>query len=203
MNSESVTDLADIDISHHEPSEASSASPVYSGSSEMQDDVSSVETTPPPALEEYPVPDSKRYSASSNGFSRSYRSVASSSYVDSVFSPGLLPQRLSGVEFRPLTSGTDDGNLAAATADLHVTGTPKTKPFAADDIPPVPPLPQQYQSYSKSASLSHMHNPFSLHPPSLTQQISDERNYRGDQESRSKYNSSSSHLDEEPMFLMD
>lgn len=195
MNAESTTDLPDSDAGQVDPSEASSASPVYSGSSEMQDEISSVETTPPPAMDEYPASDVKRYSTSSNDYSRSYRSAASSSYVDSIFSPGLLPQRLSGIEFRPLTSGTDDGTLAAATAGLNVAGTPKIKPSLADDIPPVPPVPRQY--------IHNMHNPFSIQPPSLTQQISDERNYRGDRENRADYTSHNIPMDEEPMFEMD
>lgn len=50
MNAESSADLPDVDVppATAEPSEASSASPEYSGSSEMQDEISSVETTPPP-----------------------------------------------------------------------------------------------------------------------------------------------------------
>lgn len=192
MTAENAPDLPEGDVGHTEFSDGSSGSPVYSGSSEMQDEISSVETTPPPAIEEYPASDAKRYSASSNGFSRSYRSAASSSYVDSVFSPGLLPQRLSGVEFRPLTSGTDDGTLAAATAGLNVAGTPKTKSSMPDDIPPVPPVPQQY-----------MHNPFIIQPPSLSQQISDERNYRGDHDHRVDYVANNTNMDEEPMFVMD
>lgn len=204
MTAESAADLHDIDTAQFDHSEVSSASPVYSGSSEMQDDASSVETTPPPMSEEYPVPDSKRHSASSVGFSRSYRSVASSSFVDSVFSPGLPPQRLSGVDLRPTTSGTDDGNLAAATAGLNFGGTPKTRASMGDDIPPVPPLPQQYQSYSKSASLSSVHNPFVIQPPSLTQQLSDERTYKGDCDERSDFpHHSSAHLEEEGIFRMD
>lgn len=191
MTAENPTDLADGDLGHIDPSEVSSASPAYSASSEMQDEISSVETTPPPTTDDYSASDAKRYSASSNGFSRSYRSAASSSYVDSVLSPGLFPQRLSGVDFRPLTSGTDDGSLAAATAGLNVAGTPKTKPSLPDDIPPVPPVPQQY-----------MHNPFIMHPPSLSHQISDER-YRGDQDRRADYPTTNTTMDEEPMFVMD
>lgn len=177
MTAESTAEVPDIELPHFDPSEDSSASPVYSGSSEMQDEVSSVETTPPPMSEEYAVPEAKRYSVSSTGFSRSYRSVTSSSFVDSAFSPGLLPQRLSGVDFRPTTSGTDDGNLAAATAGLTFGGTPKTRPSVGNDIPPVPPLPEQYQSYSKSVTLDSMHNPFRIQAPSLAHQLSDERNY--------------------------
>lgn len=201
MNAENTTELPELDAAHIDPSEASSASPLYSGASDVQDEVSSVETTPPPMEEEYNVEDSKRYSTSSMGFSRSYRSVASSSYVESAFSPRLFPRRLSGVDFRPTTSGTDDGTLAAATAGLTFNGTPKTKASIADDIPPVPPLPQQYQSYSKSANLSSMHDPFALRHPSLTQQVSDERNYKADNDERS--DRSTRQIEEEGIFHME
>lgn len=201
MNAESTTELSDMDVPHIDPSEASSASPDYSGSSEMQDEVSSVETTPPPMSEDYHVSEPKRYSASSTGFSRSYRSAASSSYVDSVFSPGLPPQRLSGVDFRPMTSGTDDGNLAAATAGLTFAGTPKTRASVGNDIPPVPPLPEQFQSYSKSATLNTMHSHFHIQPPSLSHQLSDERNYyRPDRDDRPDH---LQHVEEEGIFRMD
>lgn len=166
---------------------ASSASPDYSGSD--PDEVSSVETTPPPG-DDYDI---KRFSASSHGFSRSYRSVGSASFTESVLSPGLFPQRLSGVDFRPTTSGTDDGSLAAATAGLNFGGTPKTRPSSGNDIPPVPPLPEQYASY-KSTTIN-LNDPFSLQPPSLTQKLSDERSYKSEREERQ--------FDQEGMFILD
>jgi hypothetical protein len=184
MNSDCVTDQPEIEPSPFDPSEGSSASPAYSGSSEMHDDLSSVETTPPPMSEAiYSIPNSKRHSASSTGLSRSYRSVHSSSYAESVVSPGFPPQRFSGVsDFRPSTSGTDDGALAAATAGLNVFGTPRTRPVTmASDIPPVPPLPQQYQSYTSKTSdstLNNVYNPLHMHPRAFTHQISDERSHR-------------------------
>ena len=165
----------------------------------MQDDVSSNETSPPPMSEEFPVPDSKRYSTSSIGFSRSYRSVASSSYVESTFSPGLPPQRLSGVDLRPATSGTDDGSLAAAAATLSFSGTPKLRASVSEDIPPVPPVPEQYQSYSRSSNLNSMHN-FMFHPPPLTHQLSDMRTRSEDQENMEQ---PSHKLEEEGMFHLD
>lgn len=204
MNTESLTSgQSDNGLSQIDPSEASSASPGFS-SSEMHDDTSSVETTPPPMSEgAYPVPASKRYSSSSNGFSRSYRSVQSSSYAESVLSPGLPPYRLSGVDFRPSTSGTDDGNLAAAAAGLTFgSGTPRTKPsYLNSDVPPVPPLPQQYQSFNSKptdSTLTNVYNPLlQLHPPTLTQNLSDERNYRefGDEKDI--------HMDDDEMFRME
>lgn len=198
MNAESSTDPSVID-----PSEGSSASPGFS-SSEMQDELSSVETTPPPMSEAaYPVPDSKRFSTGSNGFSRSYRSVQSSSYAESVLSPGLPPHRFSGVDFRPSTSGTDDGSLAAATAGLTFgNGTPRMKPaFLGPDVPPVPPLPQQYQSFNSKSSdstLTNIYNPLlQLHPPTLTQNVSDERNYREANDERDIS------MDDDEMFRME
>lgn len=183
MNAEGGTAGCEVEAPHLDPSEGSSASPGYSGSSEMQDELSSVETTPPPTSEAiYSIPNSKRHSASSTGLSRSYRSVRSSSYAESIVSPGFPPQRFSGVsDFRPSTSGTDDGLLAAATAGLHVFGTPRTRPVTmASDIPPVPPLPQQYQSYTSKSSestLTNVYNPLHMHQ-AFTQQLSDERSYR-------------------------
>ena len=195
---------SEIESSAIDASEGSSASPGLS-SSEMQDELSSVETTPPPMSEAaYPVPDSKRFSSSSNGFSRSYRSVQSSSYAESVLSPGLPPHRLSGVDFRPSTSGTDDGTLAAAAAGLTFSsGTPRTKPsYLGHDVPPVPPLPQQYQSFNSKSSdstLTNVYNPLlQMHPPTLTQNISDERNYRDGSDDHNDI-----HMDDEEMFRME
>jgi hypothetical protein len=195
------------DLHHTEQSE-SSDSPGFSGSSDLHDDISSVETTPPPMSEAgFPVPDAKRYSASSTGFSRSYRSIPSSSFAESVISPGLPPYRLSGVDFRPGTSGTDDGGLAAA-AELLNFGTPRTKATQlGSDVPPVPPLPQQYQSYirlSGSTSTPTVYNPLSMHPPTLTQQISDERAFRMDEDNRRKVALGRyAHMDDEEMFKME
>jgi hypothetical protein len=164
-------------------SEGSSASPGFSGSSEPQDDLSSAETSPPPMSDGvYPVPDHKRQSTSSAGFSRSYRSIPSSSYAESVVSPGLPPQHYS-VDYRPATSGTDDGGLAAA-AELLNFGTPRTRPaLISPDVPPVPPLPERYQPNSRFVATScetAIYNPLSMHPPALTQQLSDEREVKSD-----------------------
>ncbi|KAI1616013.1 hypothetical protein EDD37DRAFT_646141 [Exophiala viscosa] len=198
----SPTAQSEFDASAIDASEGSSASPGFS-SSEMQDELSSVETTPPPMSEAaYPVPDAKRFSTSSNSFSRSYRSHPSSSYAESVLSPGLPPHRFSGVDFRPSTSGTDDGTLAAAAAGLTFSGTPRSKPtYLGADVPPVPPLPQQYQSFNSKSSdstLTNVYNPLlQLHPPTLTQPISDERNYRDGS------NDKDISMDDEEMFRME
>jgi hypothetical protein len=207
INAEVNTDMMDHSVI--DASETSSASPEYSSSEiEIHDELSSVETTPPPMSEGYPVPDSKRYSASSNGLSRSYRSVHSSSYAESVLSPGFAPQRLSGVsDFRPTTSGTDDGVLAAATAGLHFSNTPRTRPsLSGSDVPPVPPLPQQYQSYNSKSSdstLINAYNPIGMHNSAFTQNISDERNYRDGSHEKPDLRRGSSHGEDEEMFRMD
>ena len=148
----------------------------------MQDELSSTETTPPPMSDAaVSVPsNSKRFSSGSGGFSRSYRSIPSSSFAESVASPGLPPQRFPSVDHRPTTSGTDDGGLAAA-AELLNFGTPRTRPTQmSSDVPPVPPLPQQYQlannRLSGNISASAIFNPLGMHP--LTQPLSDERDVR-------------------------
>lgn len=168
------------DVSQIQESEGSSASPGFSGSSEVQDELSSTETTPPPMSDAaVSVPSSKRFSSSSAGFSRSYRSIPSSSFAESVVSPGLPPQRLSSIDYRPTTSGADDGGLAAA-AELLNFGTPRTRPTQMPlDVPPVPPLPQQYQFANKlpgNNSTPTVFNPLGMHP--LTQPISDERDVK-------------------------
>jgi hypothetical protein len=135
----------------------------------------------------YPGPDHKRYSNGSAGFSRSYRSIPSSSYTESVISPGLPPQRYS-VDMRPATSGTDDSGLAAA-AELLNFGTPRTRPALGSDVPPVPPLPERYQSIGKMSYNSitlTTYNPLSMHPPALTQQLSEERDVKMDDTAHDK-----------------
>jgi hypothetical protein len=191
-HSEAESSLAD-------PTESSSASPVYSGSSEAHDELSSVETTPPPMPEGYAMPETKRYSASSNGLSRSYRSVHSSSYAESALSPGFPPQRFSGVsDFRPSTSGTDDGALAAAAAGLTFSGTPRTRPsMIGDDVPPVPPLPQQYQSLgskSPDEALHSAYNPLGMPAQTFSYNVSDERHHSDPHVSQ---------YDDEGMFRME
>lgn len=164
-------------VSRLPDSEDSSASPEFSGSSEMQDELSSTETTPPPMSDAaVSMPHSKRYSSSSAGFSRSYRSIPSSSFAESLVSPGLPPQSFASSEHRPSTSGTDDGGLAAA-AELLNFGTPRTRAVhLPPDIPPVPPLPEQYQFANRMSGNNltpTVYNPLGMHP--LTQPISDER----------------------------
>ncbi len=211
MTTEATSAQPDLETPQLDPSEGSSASPGYSGSSDMHDELSSVETTPPPMSEAvYSIPNTKRDSANSTGLSRSYRSVHSSSYAESIVSPGFPPQRFSGVsDFRPSTSGTDDGVLAAATAGLNVFGTPRTRPLnMASDIPPVPPLPQQYQSYNSKSSdstLTNVYNPLTMHPLTFTQQLSDERSRResGNDRHTNHFAGRDSHMEDEGMFKME
>lgn len=121
-----------------------SSSPAASGSSGMrEEELSSTETTPPPNGE-HAYGDSKRFSNNSSSiYSRSYQSMFS------------MP---SGSNSRPMTADTSIGqsyrgdedpqDLAAAVGLLSCSyGTPKSGPTnSTADVPPVPPLPEKYQS---------------------------------------------------------
>jgi hypothetical protein len=176
MTDDGPTPLESLHLQDSE--EGSSASPGFSASSEIQDELSSTETTPPPMSDTaLSFPSHKRYSSgSSPGFSRSYRSIPSSSFAESMASPGLPPQRLGHLDYHPSAIGIDDGGLAAA-AELLNFGTPRTKPTQMSaDIPPVPPLPEQYQQANKfvvNDPLPTVYNPLGMHP--ISQPISDER----------------------------
>lgn len=154
-------------------SDHSSVSPPASGSSDMRDDLSSTDTTPPPQIEEHSVgsyprshfghPSSKRYSTNSS-------SAYSQSYQSTVFSDnghGGHYRQWSNVSDRPTTSGTsvagsylddenDQADLAAAVGLLSCSyGTPKSGPVALPpDVPPVPPLPARFLSFNNANSLS-------------------------------------------------
>ena len=149
-----------LDSAKNTDSDHSSASPAPTDYSAIRDDdVSSLETTPPPTGEQAYGSDyfqqdrSKRYSASSSTFSRSYQSMPSSSLPgDDVY------HHFS--QSRPSTSGTgsthfsglseEDAGLAAA-AGLWSLGTPRTGPVHMDpDVPPVPPLPAQYAAQNSN-----------------------------------------------------
>lgn len=165
---------------NHQESEVSSETADNSGSSEMYDDraLSSTETTPPPTSDVgVSVPANKRTSLSSAGFSRSYRSMPSNSYAESFTSPNLPPQRaLYSGNQAPSALGLDDAGLAAA-AELLTFGTPRTHPAQpTDDIPPVPPLPEQYQAakkLSRNTSSAMAYSPLAINP--IAQPLSDER----------------------------
>lgn len=138
-------------------------SPAASGSSDLQDsEMSSVETSPPPQLEEPGSGfhsatrsefDTKRFSTNSSAYSRSYQS--------SVFSESapnsrayMSHYRQWSTDGRPTTSGTsinggdeqEHADLAAAVGLLSCSfGTPKSGPvMLSPDVPPVPPLPAQF-----------------------------------------------------------
>ncbi|KAF2824972.1 hypothetical protein CC86DRAFT_49216 [Ophiobolus disseminans] len=152
-------------------SDRSSASPPASGSSDLRDEVSSTETTPPPQLDDHAVgsyPHShfgghrsiKRYSGNSSAYSHSYQSTVFSDHGN-----GHHYRQWSNVSDRPTTSGTsvagsyhDDGNdqadLAAAVGLLSCSyGTPKSGPVALPaDVPPVPPLPAKFMEFNRSLS---------------------------------------------------
>jgi hypothetical protein len=176
------------------------SSPPASGSSDLREELSSTETTPPPQLDDHAVgsfPHShfgnrsiKRYSANSSAYSQSYQSTIFSDHGN-----GHLRQ-WSNVSDRPTTSGTsvagsyhDDGNdhadLAAAVGLLSCSyGTPKTGPVALPpDVPPVPPLPAKYfdlnartlsGSTTVTAQQSSMRNSYRHHSESKDVDMDDD-----------------------------
>lgn len=146
-------------------SDRSSASPPASGS-DLRDELSSTETTPPPQSDDHAVGSfpqmqfghraDKRYSTNSSAYSHSYQSTVFSDNGNGHF------RQWSNVSDRPTTSGTsvagsyrDDGNdhadLAAAVGLLSCSyGTPKTGPSGLPaDVPPVPPLPAQFLDFNR------------------------------------------------------
>ncbi|KAI0577489.1 hypothetical protein TUN199_04040 [Pyrenophora tritici-repentis] len=169
------------------------SSPPASGSSDLREELSSTETTPPPQLDDHDhavgsFPHShfgsrsaKRYSTNSSAYSQS------------------------NVSDRPTTSGTsvagsyhDDGNdhadLAAAVGLLSCSyGTPKTGPVALPpDVPPVPPLPAKFLDFhtrslsgstTVTAQQSSMRNSYRYHSESKDvdmddDHFADEEDYR-------------------------
>lgn len=177
-------------------SDHSSLSPPASGSSDLRDEVSSTETTPPPQMDDHAVgsfPHSnfghrsiKRYSGNSSAYSHSYQST--------VFSDGGNAhhyRQWSNVSDRPTTSGTsvagsyhDDGtdhaDLAAAVGLLSCSyGTPKSGPVAFPaDVPPVPPLPAKFLEFN------HGHQSLSGSTTVTAQQSSIRNSYRYQSESK-------------------
>lgn len=140
-----------------------SSSPAASGSSDLQDsEMSSVETTPPPQLDDAgsafhsaarsDFGSSKRFSTNSSAYSHSYQSSVFSESVPNS-RPYMSHYRQWSTDGRPTTSGTsvngddqDQADLAAAVGLLSCSfGTPKTGPVMLPaDVPPVPPLPSQF-----------------------------------------------------------
>lgn len=144
------------------------SSPPASGS-DLRDELSSTDTTPPPQADDHAVGSfprlsygnrpSKRFSGNSSAYSQSYQSA--------VFSDGGHNRQWSNVSDRPTTSGTsvagsyredenDQADLAAAVGLLSCSyGTPKTGPVAlSPDIPPVPPLPAKFLDFGQGPSIS-------------------------------------------------
>lgn len=152
-----------------------SPSPPASGS-DLRDDLSSAETTPPPHMDDHALGSYsehshfghrslKRYSANSSAYSQSYQSAVFSD--NGHHHPHGHFRHWSNVSDRPTTSGTsvagsypDDGNtdqdMAAAVGLLSCSyGTPKSGPQALPpDVPPVPPLPAKFMDFSNAKSLS-------------------------------------------------
>ncbi|KAF2107417.1 hypothetical protein BDV96DRAFT_616870 [Lophiotrema nucula] len=154
-------------------SDHSSVSPPASGSSDLRDDLSSTDTTPPPQLGDHPVGSYSRSQfgqRSSKRYSTNSSSAYSQSYQSAVFSDsgnGGHYRQWSNVSDRPTTSGTsvagsyrddenDQADLAAAVGLLSCSyGTPKTGPLSlGSDIPPVPPLPARFLEPNDTHSLS-------------------------------------------------
>lgn len=152
--------------------ESDRSSPPASGSSDLRDELSSPETTPPPQIEDHAVgsfPHSafasrtmKRNSTNSSAYSQSYQSAVFSDNGNA----GHF-RHWSNVSERPTTSGTsvagsyhDDGNdhadLAAAVGLLSCSyGTPNSKPMTLPpDVPPVPPLPAKFMDFNHGQALS-------------------------------------------------
>ncbi|KAH7382352.1 hypothetical protein BKA66DRAFT_118431 [Pyrenochaeta sp. MPI-SDFR-AT-0127] len=148
------------------------SSPPASASSDLREELSSTETTPPPQIDDHAVgsfPHSafasrsiKRYSTNSSAYSQSYQSTVFSDNGN-----GGHFRQWSNVSDRPTTSGTsvagsyhDDGNdhadLAAAVGLLSCSyGTPKSGPVALPpDVPPVPPLPAKFLDFNNARTLS-------------------------------------------------
>ncbi|EMD00753.1 hypothetical protein BAUCODRAFT_29112 [Baudoinia panamericana UAMH 10762] len=135
-----------------------SDSPAASGSSDMRDDVSSTETTPPPQIEG-PDRDNKRFSNNSSVFSRSYQSVFSESAPTNDHGFSHRRQWSTSSNNRPPTANTsiaesyddqDPQDLAAAVGLLSCSyGTPKSgSTNMPGDVPPVPPLPAKYAMHN-------------------------------------------------------
>lgn len=154
-------------------SDHSSVSPPASGSSDLRDDLSSTNTSPPPQEEhavgsygshaQYAHRSTKRYSGNSSAYSQSYQSNV---FSDNGQGRSGHYRQWSNVSDRPTTSGTsvgsyqedenDQADLAAAVGLLSCSyGTPKSGPVALPpDVPPVPPLPAKFLPFNNPVSIS-------------------------------------------------
>ncbi len=181
------------DSAKNADSDHSSASPAASGSSDLHDDeISSVETTPPPLSDDQALAQassthgrSKRYSSNSSAYSRSYQSAPSSSVFTGSApsgSSGFGHRRQQSSEYWSSVSGREDedeAGLVAAVKSLCSFGTPRSGPVhLPPDVPPVPPLPakflgQNLQGLSDGTSTPTFKHSFGV--PPLTHQLSHER----------------------------
>ena len=194
MNQDGTTTA---EVTKNADSDHSSASPAASGYSDLHDDeISSVETTPPPSSEEQTMAQnssgpvrSKGYSTNSSTYSRSYQSAPSGSAFT-----GSAPSGSSGFghyhqqssEHWPSTPGAshgvddeDEAGLVAAVKSLCSFGTPRTGPVhLSSDVPPVPPLPAKFLGQNLHGLSAGTLTPTFQHSfgvPPLTYQLSQER----------------------------
>lgn len=221
-----ITAAAATGTSSMEEVESDNSSVSPAASSDLHDGISSAETTPPPMDDEDAEADREDkvlphgYSSAvrrpsynfnhPSAFSRSYQSVASSSYADngSLHSPSFSHFRQSSVDTRPSTAETtgvpeedSDANDLAAAIRLCNFGTPRSNAVAgSSDVPPVPPLPARYLSQQSGVSNAGslgipgstpaVFGSFSL-DPSQSYRVSDERDVKmgdADRESRRRRN---------------
>jgi hypothetical protein len=164
-------------------SEAGSASPTASASSEHQDGRSSADTTPPPresfaasstlAYRDTP----KRHSNGSN-YSVSYQSATSGSFFPGSFPhrSGFSHNRHGSSDRRPPSSGLnntgqEDRDLAAAvellSCSIGSSGGNRDSRLP-EDAPPVPPLPAQYLDQAAFSSTSFINSYTTQMPESFT-----------------------------------
>lgn len=186
-------------------SDNSSASPAASGSSGYrEDDVSSADTTPPPAdaVESGKNSDLSRAfsSASSNGLSQSYGSSCGTN----------------GHRRRPRTSGSvsfnyepseEQADLAAAVGLLSCSyGTPASNPMSMpSDVPPVPPLPakflgQQAQLFPTSFPAAAPRYSYERGNPDKDVEMRDEKESQADESDSYSASRARSEDDDEGVF---
>ncbi|KAF1829937.1 hypothetical protein BDW02DRAFT_508779 [Decorospora gaudefroyi] len=199
------------------------SSPPASGSSDLREELSSTETTPPPQLDDHAVgsyPHShfgtrsiNRYSTNSSAYSQSYQSTVFSDTGNAHL------RQWSNVSDRPTTSGTsvagsyhDDGNdqadLAAAVGLLSCSyGTPKTGPVALPpDVPPVPPLPAKFLDFNArtlsgsttvTAQQSSMRNSYTrFHSETKDVDMDDDAHFADEEDYRYSHSRSRGRIDE-------
>ncbi|OTA90686.1 hypothetical protein M434DRAFT_366164 [Hypoxylon sp. CO27-5] len=166
-------------------SDPESASPTASGYSELHDDRSSADTTPPPQPEAFGMTNTLAYRSApkrnSNGsaYSRSFQSAVSGSFFPGSMTNGNVfgHSRHASADRRPPSSGMnstgqDDRDLAAAVELLSCSISSNGGARDArlpQDAPPVPPLPVQYLDHAAFASTSFINSfPSGQMPESFT-----------------------------------